>query len=38
MLEVIATALWSIVSADDFALPRGAWHLLTGALAGSGSL
>lgn len=37
MLGVIASALWTIVSADNFAIPRGAWHLLSGLLGSVGS-
>lgn len=37
MLGLIASALWEIISAGDFAIPRGAWHLAGDALAAAGS-
>ena len=37
MLGVIASALWTIVSADNFAIPREAWHLLMTGLGSIGS-
>lgn len=37
MLGIVASAVWTIISADDFAIPRAAWHLLLDGLAATGS-
>lgn len=37
MLGVVASALWSIISADDFAIPRWTFHELGQLLASTGS-
>ncbi len=37
MLGTVLAALWTIVSADDFAIPRWAFHELGQLLASTGS-
>lgn len=37
MLGVIASAVWTILSADNFAIPRAAWHLAMDAFSSIGS-
>jgi hypothetical protein len=36
-MGAILTAVWSLLSADDFAIPRWAFHELSGLLAATGS-
>jgi len=37
MLGVVASALWSIISADNFAIPRWTFHELSQLLSATGS-
>jgi hypothetical protein len=37
MLGTIASALWAVLSADDFAVPRWVFHELVGLLGSVGS-
>lgn len=37
MLGTVASALWDVISADNFAIPRWIFHAITGALGSIGS-